>query len=216
MNGASARLTLLTPHGLTMDGADAVVGALAKACAGGGGVAAVLLRLPLADERPLIDLVKQAAPVVQDHGAALVVACAGFKGDLGRVAVRGGADGVHLDRAPASALTEARAALKDGRILGVGGIETRDAAMTAGEAGVDYVMFGGLYADGAAPDPETVAERAAWWAEIFETPCIAVATREEDIAALGATGAEFVGLESGLWLDDPEAVLRAGKGLGRP
>ena len=81
--------------------------------------------------------------------------------------------------------------------------------MEAGEAGIDYLMFGGLYPDGVAPEAETVRARAAWWAEIFETPCIAVATAADEIAPLAATGAEFVGLESGLWLPDPGAVERA-------
>jgi len=81
--------------------------------------------------------------------------------------------------------------------------------MEAGEAGIDYLMFGGLYPDGVAPDSETVRARAAWWAEIFETPCVAVAAEFDEIAPLCATGAEFVGLESGLWLSDPNAVARA-------
>jgi thiamine-phosphate pyrophosphorylase len=81
--------------------------------------------------------------------------------------------------------------------------------MVAGETGVDYLMFGGLFPDGAAPELQEVRERAAWWAEIFETPCIAVATAAEDVAALAGTGAEFVGLESVLWRDDPEAVRAA-------
>ena len=51
-----------------------------------------------------------------------------------------------------------------------------------------------------APDPETVLDRAAWWAEIFETPCIAVAHAEDRVGPRLATGAEFVGLESALWI----------------
>ena len=81
--------------------------------------------------------------------------------------------------------------------------------MEAGEAGIDYLMFGGLYPDGVAPDPETVLARTAWWAEIFETPCIGVAATGDAIGPLAETGAEFVGLESGLWLQDPAAVARA-------
>jgi thiamine-phosphate pyrophosphorylase len=61
-------------------------------------------------------------------------------------------------------------------------------------------MFGGLYADGMAPDPETVLDRAGWWTEIFETPCIAVAHAVDQIDPLLATGAEFLGLESALWI----------------
>ncbi|MEL6060087.1 MULTISPECIES: thiamine phosphate synthase [unclassified Methylobacterium] len=206
------RLALLGPHGLDAAGTEAFVAALRAAC-GAGDVAAVILRLAATDERGLTAQVKQVAPVAQEHGAALVVACPGFTGDLATVAIRGGADGVHIDK-PRD-LRDIRDRLRDGRILGVGGTETKHAAMEAGEAGVDYLMFGGLYPDGVAPDAETVLARVAWWAEIFETPCIAVATSADTIGPLAATGAEFIGLESGLWLSDPAAVGQAQNALSR-
>ncbi len=205
-----SRLALLGPHGLDADGMEGFVSALKAACAAGD-VAAVILRLAAADERGLTARVKQVAPVAQEHGAALVVACPGFTGDLAAVAIRGGADGIHVDK-PRD-LKELRDRLRDGRILGAGGLETKHGAMEAGEAGVDYLMIGGLYPDGVAPDPETVLARVSWWAEIFETPCIAVATNADKIGPLSATGAEFVGLESALWLQDPTFVGRAQQAL---
>ncbi len=205
----STRLALLTPHGIDAAQADALDDALARACRAGD-VAAVVLRLAAGDERGLVNLVKNLAPTVQDRGAALLVSCPGFVGDLVSVAARGGADGVHLERADEMALRDLRGRLRDGRILGVGGLsESRHAAMAAGETGADYLMFGGSYPDGALPDPERVREQAQWWAEIFETPCIAVAAKADEVADLASTGAEFVGLESAIWLDDPEAVAVA-------
>ena len=44
--------------------------------------------------------------------------------------------------------------------------------------------------------------RARWWAEIFETPCIAVAHATPEIEELAATDVEFLGLESALWMDE--------------
>ncbi|MCJ2070231.1 thiamine phosphate synthase [Methylobacterium sp. J-030] len=208
----TTRLALLGPHGLDAAATEGFVSALRIAC-GAGDVAAVILRLAATDERGLITQVKQVAPVAQEHGAALVVACPGFTGDLAAVAIRGGADGVHVDK-PRD-LKDLRDRLRDGRILGVGGTETKHAAMEAGEAGVDYVMFGGLYPDGAAPDAEIVLSRVTWWAEIFETPCIAVATHVDAIGPLSATGAEFIGLESGLWLPVPAAVGQAQHALAQ-
>ncbi|MBY0254993.1 thiamine phosphate synthase [Methylobacterium radiotolerans] len=202
----SARLALLGPHGLEAEGIAAFVTALKVACEAGD-VAAVILRLAATDERGLTARVKSVAPLVQERGAALIVACPGFAGDLAAVAIRGGADGIHVDK-PRD-LKDLRGRLREGRILGAGGLETKHGAMEAGEAGIDYLMFGGLYPDGVAPEAETVRARAAWWAEIFETPCIAVAAAADEIAPLAATGAEFVGLESGLWLPDPGAVERA-------
>ncbi len=82
--------------------------------------------------------------------------------------------------------------------------------MEAGEAGVDYLMFGGLYPDGVAPDPETVSGACHLVGRDLRDAVHrrrgACRTRS---ARSAATGAEFVGLESGLWLQDPGAVERA-------
>ncbi|GJE16173.1 thiamine phosphate synthase [Methylobacterium marchantiae] len=195
------RLALLSPHRVEAHQADALAEAITAACEAGD-VAAVILRLAPADERSLVNLVKRLAPAAQATGAAMVVSIADFAGDVVSISARGGADGVHLDKARDGALRELRGRLGDGRILGAGGHEQKHAAMEAGEAGVDYVMFGGLYADGMAPDAETVQERAQWWVEIFETPCIAVAHDRAQLAGLIATGAEFLGLESALWMGE--------------
>nr|USU30664.1 thiamine phosphate synthase [Methylobacterium sp. OTU13CASTA1] len=199
------RLALLTPHRIEAGDADVLAAALTAACAAGD-VAAVILRLAPADERSLVNLVKRLAPAAQGTGAALVVACTGFPGDLVSVSARGGADGVHLDKPKDGTLADLRGRLDDGRILGAGGHEQKHAAMEAGEAGVDYVMFGGLYADGIAPEASTILDRTTWWTEIFETPCIAVAHEVGEVAALAATGAEFLGLESALWMGNDADV----------
>ncbi|MGU3539498.1 thiamine phosphate synthase [Methylobacterium sp. A54F] len=208
MTDTATRLTLLSPHQVDAEGIDRLLPQLGAALPVAD-VAAVLLRLARSDERSLVSLVKRVSAVTQAAEVALVLACPGLEGDLVGVAARGGADGVHVDRAAEAALRDLRGRLRDGRILGAGGPETRHGAMEAGETGVDYLMFGGLYPDGVAPDAEAVRERTAWWAEIFETPCIGVAATEPEIAGLAATGAEFVGLESGIWTQGPEAMLRA-------
>jgi len=209
MPDTNTRLALLTPHGVDQSHVATLVPALAAACRAGD-VAAVILRLAPGDERGLTALLKQVVPAAQATGAAVVVAVPGIIDDLVGVAARGGADGVHADRAGEAGLHALRTGLRDGRVLGAGGVtESRHEAMAAGEAGVDYVMFGGLYPDGVAPDADLVRERAEWWAEIFETPCIAVAARAGEVVGLVGTRAEFVGLEAALWIDDPAQVGRA-------
>ncbi|GEP00127.1 thiamine phosphate synthase [Methylobacterium haplocladii] len=209
MSEDAPRLALLTPYGIDEAQAEKTVAALKTACAVGD-VAAVILRLATADERSLVGLVKRLVPAAQEHGAAVVVCSPGFQGDLVAVAARGGADGVHVDKADETELRELRGRLRDGRILGSGGfLESKHAAMAAGETQADYLMFGGLYPDGVAPDRDLVRERAAWWAEIFETPCIAVAAEAGEVGVLAATGAEFVGLEGSLWFERPDAVAAA-------
>ncbi|QFU15456.1 thiamine phosphate synthase [Microvirga thermotolerans] len=180
---------------------------LAEACAGGR-VAAVLLRLAAADERTLTNRVKALCPPVQEGGAAALVAVEGeAPADLAAIAVRGGADGVHVRGAEAP-VRDLRERLKAERAIGAGGIRTRDDAMTLGEAGVDYLMFGEPRPDGSVPPLDGVAERVAWWAEIFETPCVAYAPDLEAVGRLAATGAEFVALGDAVWTH-PEGAAAA-------
>jgi len=83
--------------------------------------------------------------------------------------------------------------------------------MTLGEAGVDYLLFGEPRRDGSLPSLDSVAERAAWWAEIFETPCVAFAPSLETIETLAATQAEFIALGDAVWNhpDGPAAAVKA-------
>ena len=187
-----ARLYLATPP---IADAEAFAPRLAEACAAGE-VAAVLLRLQGADERTLVKRVKALAPAAQEEGAAVILAAPG-EVDLAALATRGGADGVHVEAGPALVRT-LRERLKD-RILGAGGLRSKDDAMTAGEAGADYLLFGEPRPDGSLPPLDAVVERTAWWAEIFETPCIAYAPSLDAIPALVATRAEFIALSDAVW-----------------
>jgi thiamine-phosphate pyrophosphorylase len=201
------RLYLVTPP---VADAAAFAAPLAAALAAGD-VAAVLLRLSEGDERTLINRAKTLSPLVQDKGAALLV-----DGHAGLVA-RAGADGAHL-----TGLAEFTAALdqlKPERIVGVGGLATRHDAMAAAEAGADYVMFGEPGAAGERPSFAAVEERVAWWAEVFEAPCVAYAASINEVAPLVQAGADFVALGDWLWRD-PQAVaaeiVRAAEQLRLP
>ncbi len=201
MTDTTTRLALLTP----LLGEDSFASQLEAAC-GAGDVAAVIARLVPADERSLVNRLKALAPAVQGHGAALLVSTAGAI-DLAVLAARGGADGVHVE-AGADVVANLRERLKGERILGVGGVRSKHDAMSIGEAGADYLMFGEPRADGFIPEREAVTERAAWWAEIFETPCIAYAPTLDDVAAMAATGAEFVAIGDAVW-QHPEGAAAA-------
>src|SRR6266850_4237383 len=123
------RLYVATPQTIDPAGSAALAAAL-----GAADVAAVLLRLPAADERSLINHVKALAPVVQDLGAALLL-----EGHPD-IAVKAGADGAHV--AGLDEFQAALATLKPERIVGCGALATRHDAMLAAESGADYVMFG--------------------------------------------------------------------------
>lgn len=190
------QIYLITPE---IDDAAAFGPALRDAIARTG-AASVLLRLIESDERAAINRVKLLAPIVQAAGAAALVE------DNPTVAVRGGADGVHMT-GPAEALRQAAKQLQPERIVGCGDLRSRHDAMEAGETGVDYVMFGEPWRDKrgqeTAPPVEDVIEQASWWAHLFEVPCVAYAASAQAAAALKATGAEFVAL--GPWAFDRPA-----------
>ena len=179
---------------------------------GAGDVAAVLLRLADADERTQINRIKALGPLVQDKGAALLL-----DGHADLVA-RAGADGAHLTGI-ACVHRRRSARLKPDRIVGVGGLATRHDAMTAAESGADYVMFGEPGAAGERPGFDAIAERVAWWAEVFEMPCVGFAASLDEVAPLAAAGADFVALGDWLWRDASAiaaAVARAAAHLRAP
>jgi thiamine-phosphate pyrophosphorylase len=168
---------------------------------GGADVAAVLLRLPASDDRTLINRTKALAPLVQNTGAALLL-----DGHPDLVA-RAGADGAHLTGI--DAFRAAEATLKPERIAGCGGLETRHDAMLAGESGADYVLFGEPDRAGRRPSFEAVAERVAWWAEVFELPCVGYAATLAEVDLLAASGADFVAIGDCIFDDrrGPAAAL---------
>jgi thiamine-phosphate pyrophosphorylase len=173
-----------------------------------GDVAAVLLRLAEADERSLINRAKALAPAVQDGGAALLL-----DGHVDLVA-RAGADGAHLTGL--SAFSAARDRLKPDRIAGCGGLATRHDAMTAADTGTDYVMFGEPDASGQRPSFAAIEERVAWWAEVFEIPCVGYAAGPDEVAPLAKAGADFIALGDWLWQDAAVAMAAAARNLCLP
>jgi thiamine-phosphate pyrophosphorylase len=179
------------------------------AALGAGGVVAVLVRLIPADDRTLVNRLKTLSAAIQRHDAAVIVADPDGKVDLATLAARGGADGAHAED-PAR-VAELRERLKEGRSIGAGALRTRHDAMEAGELGVDYVLFGEPRPDGFVPPLESTAERAEWWADIFQTPCVAYVPALDAVADLAGTGAEFLMLGDLVWThpDGPAAAVKA-------
>jgi thiamine-phosphate pyrophosphorylase len=185
---AIPRLYLVTPAVADPAAVRDMLGAAVRS----GDVAAVLLRLAAADERTLINRAKALAPLVQDHGAALLL------DGLPDIAAHVGADGAHLN--DIAEFEAALGTLKPARIAGCGGLQTRHDAMLAAEAGADYVMFGEPDQRQHRPTLDAVVERVDWWAELFEIPCVGFAGSMEDVAPLADAGAEFIAL--GDWIFD--------------
>jgi len=117
-----------------------------------------------------------------------------------------GADGVHLE---ANGLVqETIGELKPNFIVGVGEIASRHEAMTLGEAGVDYLMFGDLAPRPDMPDLTEIgaAELARWWVENFQVPAV-WQSRNDD---MDPQGCEFLAMGPGLWNRSDPAEWLAG------
>jgi thiamine-phosphate pyrophosphorylase len=180
-------LVLVTPR---IEDAAGFAPSLSDAC-NAADISAVIVRLAAKAEGEFLDHVLQLAPIVRGVGAALLI-----EGHA-RLVASANADGVHLVGVePAAA---ARSLYSD-RIVGVGTLPSRHDAMTAGEAGADYVMFGEPDETGKRPTIPSLTERVTWWSELFVIPCVAYAGHLEEISHLVRAGADFIALgEEVVW-----------------
>ncbi|RBP18234.1 thiamine-phosphate pyrophosphorylase [Roseiarcus fermentans] len=194
-------LTLITPP-LSPESAPAFAGIFAEAVAAAPVASARVRFAPGADG----DARAIVAPLLK---AAAAADCALIlDGDPRRVA-RLGADGAHVEGVD-EALDAALDSLKPERIVGAGGLRMRDDAMTAGEKGADYVMFGEPRGETPSMALELLLERVGWWAEIFETPCVAYAESIDAARRLAAAGADFVAADDIVWrAASPAEAVRA-------
>lgn len=194
-----ARLYLVTP---VLDDAGPFA-PLLTAALDDAAVDCVLLRLGPQDAEARRAVASALCPTVQARGAACLVA------DDAQLAALVEADGAHIMGVGAG-LDAALRSLKPSRIVGAGGLATRDDAMVAGEAGVDYVLFGAPLIDGTVPPLDARVEHVGWWAEIFQVPCVAWAHDLDDVEPLAAAGADFIALSEVVWADPrgPAAALR--------
>ena len=93
---------------------------------------------------------------------------------------------------------------------GCGGLNSRHDAMLAGEQGADYVMFGEPDEHEHRPSFGAVLERVAWWAEVFEIPCVGFAASLAEASEFAAVGADFVLVGDFVWADPRGAAAALG------
>ncbi|MCW2282355.1 thiamine-phosphate pyrophosphorylase [Rhodoblastus acidophilus] len=189
------RLYLISP---LLASAEDFAPKLEKALASGD-VACVLLRFGTADEGARKKIAKLLAPIIQQAEAAALAL------DDAQLVGRAGLDGAHITGAGEN-FEDALERLKPDRIVGAGELDTRDAAMGAGETDVDYLLFGAL--DAQDNDAAVTLEWTSWWAEVFNVPCVGVAHAPEEVEALAKSGAEFLGLGESFF-DAPETIAAA-------
>lgn len=153
------------------------------------GIAALLLPRGSRDERSYKETVKAVLPPAQAAGMAVLI-----EGEPGLVRTLG-ADGLHVTGG-IERIREAVAALHPQLIVGAANVHSRHDAMTAGEVGVDYILFGPLSGSISAAQREL----AQWWAETMEIPGV-LSDPEAAFGSFDAAGCEFIGL--GMALPEP-------------
>jgi thiamine-phosphate pyrophosphorylase len=188
-NADGCRLYLITPPALDpLAFRDTLAAALDA-----GDVAALQLRLKdLSDDaiKRAIDVLR---PVAQSRGVAFLL------NDRPDLAVATGCDGAHVGQEDMKA-EQARKILGD-LTLGVTCHNSRELACDAGEAGADYVAFGGFFPTGTKEvkhhaEPDILA----WWHEMMELPCVAIGgIGPQNCAPLVQAGADFLAVSSAVW-----------------
>lgn len=159
----------------------------------GGDVASVIIPQYGLDDATFQKLAEVLVPIVQEAGAAALVA-----GDS-RTASRVKADGLHV-LGGAEALAEAMESFSPKLIVGGGNADDRHKALEQGESNPDYMFFGKLEGD---IKPDAHSKNLAlgeWWASMIEIPAIVMGGSDvASVVAVSETGVEFVALRDAVF-----------------
>jgi thiamine-phosphate pyrophosphorylase len=133
-------------------------------------------------------------PIAQSREVAFIL------NDRPELAHDTGCDGVHIGQQD-TPYAEARRLVGSDAIVGVTCHNSRHLAMTAADAGADYVAFGAFFATSTKEakfraDPEIIA----WWSELMTVPCVAVGgITVENCRPIIEAGADFLAVCAGVW-----------------
>lgn len=195
------RLYLVTPPRLEPR---AFADTLARAL-DGGDVACVQLRLKDLDDDGLLRAIDALRPVAQKRDVAFLM------NDRPDLAAATGCDGVHIGQQDAS-YEEARAAVGRDGIVGVTCHDSMHLAMSAAEAGADYVAFGAFFPTSTKEARfRAPIELLENWSTAMVVPCVAIGgITPENCAPLVKAGADFLAAVSSVWdaPDGPAAAVR--------
>jgi thiamine-phosphate pyrophosphorylase len=200
MSAPLCRLYLITPPAI--DDPAAFARRLESALEGGD-VGAVQVRLKTAPDEAIAAAVKAVSPATARRDIALIL------NDRPDLAARLGCDGVHIGQSDGP-FDAARKTMGAGRIIGVTCHDSRDLAMTAAEAGADYVAFGAFFpTETKATTHRPDLEILEIWQETMLVPCVAIGgITVDNCRPLVAAGADFLAVSAGVW-NHPEGPAAA-------
>lgn len=188
---AASQIYLITPPTIADLGAfartlDEVFSAAAVAC--------LQLRLKGTSDDAVLAAAKALLPVARAHDVAFLI------NDRPDLALRAGADGVHIGQQDAS-YAEARKILGPDMTVGVTCHASSHLAMEAGEAGADYVAFGAFFPTRTKEAPARAdISLIEDWSAMTTVPCVAIGgITPENCAPLIKAGADFVAVSGAIW-----------------
>lgn len=173
-------------------------------------VACVQLRLKTGEDAATDDTILEAAekllPLAVEREIAFLI------NDRPDLAVKSGADGVHIGQSDAS-YEKARKMLGDDATVGMTCHNSRHLGMVAGEAGADYVAFGAFFptetkATTATAEPDLLR----WWNFATTVPSVAIGgVTPGNCAPLVRAGTDFLAASAAVWghEDGPAAAVAA-------
>lgn len=161
--------------------------------AAAAGVDLVQIRERRVTDAALLSLTRKVVDEVSGTRTAVLV------NDRVDVAAAAGAAGVHLrsDSVPAPRV---RAIAPDGFLIGRSVHSAREAAAAEADGGLDYLIFGTVFASASKPEGHAVAglEELSRTCETVRMPVIAIGgmtiARAREVAAAGAAGIAAIGL----------------------
>lgn len=190
------QICLITPPAVDLDSfADVLARAMDTTA-----VACLRLALAGSDDRVLGQAADVMRAIAHERDVAVVIET------HVALAERHGLDGVHLLDS-ARSVRAARKVLGPDAIVGAYCGGSRDAGMSAGEAGADYVAFGPV-GDSALGPARAGADLFGWWSEMIEVPVVAEGALTADLVRELAPVTDFLGIGAEIWSDpDPAAAL---------
>ena len=188
---ATTRLYLITPPALDPERFAKEL----EAAFEGGDVACLQLRLKDIDDDAIRRAARILKPIAQDRGVAFIM------NDRPDLAAELDCDGVHVGEEDAP-YAEARRLLGADHIVGVTCGASRDRAITAAEAGADYVAFGAFFPSTTktATKYRAAPELLSDWSGTTVVPCCAIGgISQQNCGPLVEAGADFLAVIGAIW-----------------
>ena len=188
---ATTRLYLITPPALDPD---RFAKELEEALAGGD-VACLQMRLKDVKDDTVRRAAKILKPNAQERNVAFIM------NDRPALAAELACDGVHVGEEDMP-YAEARRLMGPDRVVGVTCGASRDRAITAAEAGADYVAFGAFFPSMTKTTTKhrADAELLRDWSETTVVPCCAIGgITQQNCGPLVEAGADFLAVIGAIW-----------------